>query len=292
MDIVEHIIERLVPLYDAESVRHQVAWWLLESITGKAQQALIAEPVLLTDAQKQQLMRWLELHVDQRMPLQYLIGWVPFGELKILVEPPILIPRPETEEWGLRLADQFKRLSVTNLGILDLCTGTGCIALLLAHTLPMARVDATDINPTALALAQKNSALNHVNSIHFFHSDIYDHIPAASRYDLIVANPPYIAPAEWELLSPSVTLWEDKQALLAQANGLDIIERIISRAKEFLTFNKQMYQRAIPQLVIEIGYQQGNAVHQLLHEAGFVKIAIVKDLAGNDRVAQANLWPD
>lgn len=293
MDIREYIIQRLKPLYQSTDVCQQIALWILQSITKAKEQDLLAHPsLMLTAQQEQEVDRWLELHVDQRMPLQYLIGWVPFGQLRIIVEPPILIPRPETEEWCLRLCDQLKRLRINNLALLDLCTGSGCIALLLAHTLPMARIDATDISAQALSLAQKNAADNHIKGVHFYHSDIYDHIPTDSTYDLIVANPPYISEAEWQTVDPSVTLWEDKQALLAQNNGLDIIERIINRAKEFLRYNQEMDQKDIPQLVIEIGYQQADAVRTLLQQAGFVKIAIIKDLAGNDRVAQANVWSE
>lgn len=289
METVAYIVQRLKPLYQSEDICHQIAYWILESITKAEQQDLLAQPLILTAAQEQELNRWLELHVDQRMPLQYLIGWVPFGPLRILVEPPVLIPRPETEEWCLRLCGQLERLQVNNIAILDLCTGSGCIALLLAHTLPMARVDATDIAEHALSLAKKNAAHNHIKGVHFFHSDIYDHIPADSKYDLIVANPPYISSDEWQTVEPSVTLWEDKQALLASNSGLDIIERIINRAKEFLIYSQAMDQKDIPQLVIEIGYHQADAVRKLLKDAGFTKIAIIKDLAGNDRVAQANI---
>lgn len=290
MDILEHIVQRLKPLYQSTGICHQVALWILQAITHAKEQDLLAHPSLMLTAQEERkLDRWLELHVDQRMPLQYLIGWVPFGPLRIIVEPPILIPRPETEEWCLRLCEQLKRLRINNISILDLCTGSGCIALLLSHILPMARIDATDISAQALSLAQKNAAHNHIKGVHFFHSDIYDHIPADRTYDLIVANPPYISEAEWQTVDPSVTLWEDKQALLAQNNGLEIIERIINRAKEFLVYNQAMDQKDIPQLVIEIGYHQADAVQKLLQQAGFTKIAIIKDLAGNDRVAQANI---
>jgi len=292
MDIFEYIVQRLKPIYQSNDVCYQIALWMLQAITKAGEKDLLAHPsLLLTTQQEQEVDRWLELHVDQRMPLQYLIGWVPFGPLRIFVEPPTLIPRPETEEWCLRLCEQLERLRINNIAVLDLCTGSGCIALLFAHTLPMARIDATDIAAQALSLAHKNAAQNHIKGVHFFHSDIYDHIPADSRYDLIVANPPYISSDEWQTVDPSVTLWEDKQALLAQNNGLEIIERIINRAKEFLKYNPAMDQKDIPQLVIEIGYQQADSVRNLLHQAGFSKIAILKDLAGNDRVAQANIRP-
>jgi release factor glutamine methyltransferase len=168
----------------------------------------------------------------------------------------------------------------SSLTILDLATGSGCIAIALAQAFPESRIYATDIAGYALELAEKNATYNKVSTIEFKKSDVYANIPPDLLFDLIVSNPPYIAPEEWESLDSSVSKWEDPKALAAPDHGLAIIKKIIKEGPIWL---KKDRPQNIPSLVIEIGYLQGPAVKELMEQAGFKKVEIKKDLAGKDR---------
>ncbi len=289
-ELVILISDRLKKIHEDPVSRQQDAWWILQAITKKNEAQLLAEKdVTLTATEQAQLEDWLKKHVDDSMPLQYLLGTVPFGDLEMLVEPPTLIPRPETEEWCLDLIGQLKKISDQRLTILDIGSGTGCIALTLAKHLPLATVYAVDISEKALALSKKNAQHNRIKNITFLKSDIFSQLEPTLKFDLIVSNPPYISQTEWETLEPSVTKWEDPRALMDGPDGLNIIRNIIEHAPRRLKLNSAMSEHAIPQLMIEIGYQQGPAVLELLTKAGFRKCFIKKDLEGKDRVACAEL---
>lgn len=287
----EHIhtlTTQLEPRYNDPVLREQTAIWLLEAITNQNAAQLIAQSsIILTPEQKQKLASWMMKIINQQMPLAYVIGSVPFNNLTIEVEPPVLIPRPETEEWVINLIDKLNQLPNKNITILDIGTGSGCVALALAYALPEAQVYATDIAPHAVALAQKNSKKNNISNITIIQSDLFEQIPDNLKFDLIVANPPYIAPDEWQKLDHSVTQWEDKNALIAPQEGLALIEKIITQARTHFKPNAEFKQLQIPNLVIEIGYQQGPIVQQLLTDAQYHNVRIVQDLEHKDRTAQA-----
>jgi release factor glutamine methyltransferase len=282
--------EQCAPVYEHIEEQQQVAWWFLQAITGRSKAHLIADKeIALSDQQEHTLARWVEEHAQQLKPLQYILGSVPFAQLDILVEPPVLIPRPETEEWCIHLIEQLKKLPTQKIHILDLCTGSGCIALALAKALPESFIIGTDISEKALALAQKNAFHNKIKNVEFLFSDVYDRIAEKNKFDLIVANPPYITPQEWQTVSPMVKEWEDQHALVAEQEGLAIIRKIIEGARQFLVFNHEFAMLKIPQLVIEIGYKQGKAVASIMEKAGFQDIAILHDLSGKDRLATGRL---
>ena len=265
--------------------RQQDAWWIIEAITGKTEaQIIAAKNFTITDEQHDRILRWLELHIDERMPLQYLIGWVPFGEVKIITRPPILIPRPETEEWTLKLIEQLRTVH-RPLTILDLCAGTGCIAIALAKAFPVATVYATDINPAAIELIKENCENNQVANVHAVQSDLFTDLRQDLVFDLIVSNPPYIAQAEWASLDSSVTEWEDKRALVAGDTGLSIIEQIIAQAPRWTA----PAQASMPQLVMEIDINQAAQVQKLYTAAGYHHVKVVKDLEGKDRTVWGSL---
>lgn len=287
-DIVMQIATKLKDRYDDPVLQQQAAWWLLEALTGERKEQLVAQKTFgLTDEQEQTLKKSIELLVEKRMPLQYLLGFVPFGDIEILVQPPILIPRPETEEWVYGLIEQLHTLKNQELRILDLCTGSGCIALALADALPTSHVYGTDISKEALDLACQNSHHNGIINATFLESDLFDNIPKDLKFDLIVANPPYIAEQEYTTLDHSVIDWEDKQALVADQAGFGIIKKIIVTAPEFLKHNEELEQKMIQNLWIEIGHLQGNESKDLLKKRGYSNIAVQKDLATKDRVAKA-----
>jgi len=284
---IKKIKEQLNTLYTEDTAYH-LAWEILEYVTQKPRaQLLINSDFLLSEKEILQLDSVLNQHITHRKPLQYIFGSVPFCGLTIHLEPPILIPRPETEEWCRNLIDQLKQLKNQHIQILDVCTGSGCIALALADALPKAKVIGTDISEHSLEIAKKNAEINNIKNVSFLYSDVFKEIN--QQFDLIVANPPYISPEEWKTLDPIVQKWEDQNALVANNDGLKIIEQIIDNAPNYLKNNQEMTSLEIPQLAIEIGYDQGEQVKKIMHNAGFKHITIQKDFADLDRVVTGNL---
>ncbi|MGC2310266.1 MAG: peptide chain release factor N(5)-glutamine methyltransferase [Candidatus Babeliaceae bacterium] len=256
------------------------AWFLLEKLTNQTQaQLMIAPEFSLADNQKKLLEQWLHELIEEHKPIQYIYGSVPFLDATILVKPPILIPRPETEEWCFNLIQEIKKLPYKPHKILDLCTGSGCIALALAQAFPFAHMYATDISQQVLDLAQQNAVLNKVTNITWYLSDLFDAVKD-EKFDLIVSNPPYIDEIEWEKLDREVKEWEDKGALCAPDHGLALIKKIITQAPQFLN----CASIKLPQLWIEIGYNQGPAVKALFENAGFNHVIINQDSYGKDRL--------
>lgn len=285
--LITSLTKKLSTIYHHSDEQVQVALWMLEELTHKSGAQLFASKSLeLTHEQKEKLFDWILQHTEQQKPLQYIFGYVPFGDLTILVEPPVLIPRPETEEWVINLIEKLEPLKNKALTILDIGSGSGAIALMLAHKLPQARVYAIDIAEHALALGRKNAAHNNIKNIEFIHSDLFEAIPNL-KVDLIVSNPPYIDDQEWKTLDPMVSTWEDKNALVATGDGLHLIQQIIAQAPAHLLHNQELFKCTQANLYIEIGYQQGIATKKLLEHAGYNNIHIVKDLEKKDRVACA-----
>jgi len=263
---------------------------MLEALTKKKKSKLITNEIInFTTKQLVTLDTWIKQQVEEKMPLQYLLGSVPFDDIEILVEAPILIPRPETEEMCYNILDMLHKLDDKKLSILDIGTGTGCIALTIAKALPKSTILATDLEERALQLAEKNADHNNIKNVTFLKSDLYESIEKNLTFDLIVSNPPYIAQEEWEALDESVTKWEDKKALVADNKGLAIIAAIVTQSAPFIKKNTQMKQHKIPQLIIEIGHNQGKEVAKIFATAGFQDIKVEKDMEGKDRFVSGRI---
>jgi release factor glutamine methyltransferase len=254
------------------------AWQLLEKVTQKTKVALLTKDVcLLTDEQA----AWLNdalARLERDEPLQYILGEVVFLDLAIFVRSPLLIPRPETEAWVADLIQYCRDHGIKPQRILDIGTGTGCIALALAHEFSAAAVIATDINEEALKLVGENAQRNSISNVTCILSDVYDAISAYDTFDLIVSNPPYVCEEDWLTLSPAVTCWEDKNAIIAADAGLALIKKIIGQSHCFLSKSS-----VHPMLWLEIDICQGALVEQLLYDAGFKRVTIGKDSTGRDR---------
>lgn len=219
--------------------------------------------------------------VKQRVdgcPVAYLVGYKEFYNLKFIVSPAVLIPRPETELLvmeAIRLAKPH-----TKPRILDVGTGSGAIALTLAKHLPHAEIIACDISPEALAIAQKNAELLGVsNRVQFVQSDLLAGIPA-QQFDFIVSNPPYIATKVVSELPVNVRNYEPKLALDGGPLGTEVIARLASAGKPFL--------KPAGYLLMEIGYDQGKTVPALLEaEGGYQAVTVLPDPAGLPRLVIA-----
>lgn len=236
----------------------QEAWWLLEHITHKNQASLRLEATL-SDDQKQQLQTYIDQIARQDKPLAYILGWIPFLDLKIQVQPPILIPRPETEQWVHELITSLQPYADKIHQILDIGTGSGVIALSLAKALPKVQIFAIDINPQAIALTKQNAQLHGIKNITTLESDLFTNIPASTKFDLIVSNPPYIDPMHLPTMQNSVKNWEDHAALFSHKQGLEIIQTIMHQAGTYLTNNSEPPY----QLVFEHDCTQQAAIEQI-----------------------------
>ena len=211
-----------------------------------------------------------------REPLQYIIGTCEFYGLSFRVDPRVLIPRQDTEI----LVEETLRVLPQKGAVLDLCTGSGAVCVAIKHTRPDAQVSAADISEDALLLARENSRENGCG-IHFFQSDLFEHVEPGRRFDVICANPPYVTEQEYENLMPEVKAFEPPLALLAGADGLSVYLRLIARAPEYVTPSGC--------LLVEIGCEQAEAVSALFQEAGFQDIRVIRDLAGLDRVVRGTI---
>lgn len=280
-ELIRDIAHQLSETYATREAQIMHAWIILAYITHTSQTALIARATISLDAAQQEfLKKSIHEHTVLHKPIAYIIGNIPFGDLTINVRPPLLIPRPETESWVYALIETVRNFRDQPLTILDLCTGTGCIALALAHALPKARVIGVDISPVAIAQAQENAERNNISNVTFIESDLYVAVERL-QFDLIVTNPPYIDPALYDQLEPSVRLWEDAGALIAPHAGLATIEKIIIQAHQYLKPNDT---RDMPSLVVEIDYMQSDAVQKLFKRSGFDRISVGYDLNNQPRV--------
>ena len=212
-------------------------------------------------------------------PLQYITGLQEFMKLNFLVTKDVLIPRSDTEilvEEVIKIAE-----NVQNPVILDLCTGSGAIAVSLAKYVKNVHICAVDISPKALEIAKKNAELNGVkNNIEFIEANLFDKIKD-KKFDIIVSNPPYIETDTIKTLSKEVQN-EPKIALDGGKDGLDFYRKIADNSYKYL--NRQGY------MCLEIGYNQKIAVRKILeNKKRYVNINCIKDLCGNDRVITAQI---
>ena len=290
-ELIAMIADRLQPELKAYEMAVQYAWWLLEKVTMTSRLQLVAQrEITLTEQQHAHLEQLIQAIVVEHKPLGYILQEVPFGDLMISVRPPVLIPRMETEEWVVDLIQHIKKAGITDFKLLDLCSGSGCIALLFASEFKQATIYAVDLYPDALALMRENKERLGLQNMHIVQSDLFASLPN-QRFDIIVSNPPYITHAEYADLDTSVTAWEDKNALVADDEGLAIIASLVQNAPNYLQHNPCIKDAKIPQLAIEIGYAQGQAVRNCMERAGFVHVAVQQDSAGKDRVVVGSL-PD
>ena len=214
--------------------------------------------------------------LEKYEPIQYIEGKKYFSGREFYVRQGVLIPRPETEELVELAAQACKQ----NAKILDIGTGSGCIAISLSKKLPEAEVHAWDISEMALEVAKQNNEQLKA-SVHFEQHDILTYqATGAEAFDLIISNPPYIAESEKADMEPNVLAWEPSIALFVPDNDpLLFYRRIGELALRMLTPNGKLF--------FEINRAYGDATKQLLCNQGYKNIHIQKDLSGNDRFVYA-----
>jgi release factor glutamine methyltransferase len=213
-----------------------------------------------------------------REPLQHITGSTSFCGYEITVNRHVLVPRPETE-----LLAELGWTCLNGLDspiALDLCTGSGCIAIALAAKCPKAKIIASDISPEALSLAKENAAQNKVaERIEFFQGDGFAAVDASARFDLIITNPPYIPSAEIATLDPEVRDFDPRLALDGGADGLDFYRRLAGEAPAFL--------KAEGRIMMEFGDGQADAIKKLLEDQKWIVEAVKEDYSHRARILVA-----
>ena len=247
---------------------------LLQYVLKKPRQYLIVyDNQKLTEKEEQDYLKYIEL-LTQGEPIEHITHQKEFMKLNFYVDENVLIPRQDTETLVEEVIEIAKKTRAKK--ILDLCTGSGAIAVSLAKYIDNCEVTALDISPKALEIAKLNAKNNEVeNKITFIESDIFENLPL-EKYDIIVSNPPYIKKEIIKTLNKDVQR-EPRIALDGGNDGLDFYRKIIKEAYEYLKFKGY--------LCLEIGYDQKEDVIQLINqEDKYINTYSKKDLFGNDRI--------
>ena len=285
-DIVEQGRQLLSSISDSAKLDTQI---LVAHVLDKSMSYLFTWPEkLLTSTQLKQITDLLERR-NMGEPIAYIIGIKEFWSLPFYVSEATLIPRPDTEtlvEQVLLLFNKTLPLFIAEdpetavINCLDLGTGTGAIALALASEMPHWHIEAIDFSQEAVLLAQKNAKNLALSQVKIYQSDWFSQVEKNQQFNIIVSNPPYIDENDPHLNEGDVR-FEPKTALIAKQKGLADFENIAKQARDYLTVKGM--------LVLEHGFEQKAALHNILTELAYKNITTVKDLSGNDRITWAFL---
>lgn len=255
---------------------------LTEHVVGLNRMALALEPNATINKKNEEVFQDALSRLEQQEPIQYIIGETEFYGLMFKVNPDTLIPRPETEElveWIIK--NHSAQNQDAQLNILDIGTGTGCIAISLAKHLPNAKVYALDVSRNALEVARQNAENNNV-SVLFINDDILnpDGFKSNIKFDIIVSNPPYVRQLEKQEIKPNVLNHEPHLALFVDDHDPLLFYRSIC---EFST----IYLKEKGTLYFEINQYLGKEMVDLMQTFSFENVELKQDLFGNDRMVKA-----
>ena len=279
----------LSTIYDAQEIE-SFFYLILECFHNKKRIDLALDPIMDMDAM--QLLRWESVlsELKNEKPIQYILGETEFYGLPFLVNENTLIPRPETEELVEWIIKSTKyEIQSTKLRILDIGTGSGCIAISLAKNFPNAEVSAIDVSEKALATAKKNAEINKVE-VDFINVDILKindlvELPTSNfqlptQFDIIVSNPPYVRNLEKAEIKSNVLEYEPHLALFVEdTDALLFYRKIAQLAQQNLSENGKLF--------FEINQYLGKETVELLEDLGFKNIELKKDIYGNDRMIRS-----
>ena len=269
---------RLLEQAGIESAGQEALWIMEHAFRLPAHQVLVNRDRLLSPAELV-VARGLVGRRVGREPLQYILGTQEFCGLEFSVNSTVLIPRPETELLVEYVAQRIP--AEQEVTIVDVCTGSGCIAVAIARLRPCARMFATDLSNTSLDVARQN-AIRHAmgERITWLEGDLLKPLAEQGlegRIDVIVSNPPYIAETEWLTLQPEVRLFEPRAALVAGPQGTELHERLLQEAGQYLSLGGV--------LIMEIGAGQARAIRQIVDQIPEYRFhQLVYDAAGLERV--------
>lgn len=249
---------------------------LLEYVCGTDHSTLLAHPDREVTREEQEEYLQCISRREKREPVAYIMGKWDFMGLTFNVSSDVLIPEQDTEI----LVEEAMRFCEDGMRVLDLCTGSGCIAISILNYTNDTKAVGTDISEAALMMAQRNASdLGKEDRTEFIKTDLFPD-ESLGKFDLIVSNPPYIKSAMIETLAPEVKDYEPRLALDGDEDGLVFYRRIIDNAPRFLLSSGY--------LILEIGFDQADEVKELMEAKGFYHdIEVIKDYAGNDRVVRA-----
>ena len=247
------------------------AWYLLEHVTGISRAMYFMDMNREISLEQETMYRGYVATRAEHIPLQHITGVQEFMGLSFCVNEHVLVPRQDTEI----LVENVLQDLESDMRVLDMCTGSGCILLSLLKLCGCANVSGVgaDISEEALKVARQNAESLEVNA-QFLHSDLFEKVEGL--YDIIVSNPPYIPSSVIEELKEEVKFHDPYLALDGKEDGLHFYRRIVEESPKYLKKGGKLY--------FEIGHDQGEDVSKLMKDAGFTDVTVKKDLAGLDRV--------
>jgi len=278
--VIDYIKNELKPFYPDTEIKSFIHLILEHVCQIKPCEILICKDIKISDNKQAEIER-IVASLKEYEPIQYILGESEFFGLTFSVNQSVLIPRPETEELVELI---LKNHSEKNLSILDVGTGSGCIAVSLVKNMPSATVYALDISDDALSTAKENAARNQAE-IQFYRQDIFAELPeniAAEKFDIMVSNPPYVTPSEKSAIHDNVLKYEPHVALFVpQNNPLLFYERIADTGHSLL--NKPGF------LYFEINPFYRKDICRMLLTKGYSNIKLYKDISGKDRMISARI---
>ena len=283
--IISQISSQLQSAYPEDEAR-SLAWWIMEELTGKSRTELqfgckdtTFSPIM--QEKSQEIISRL-LHFE---PIQYIFGHTLWCGLDLLVTPATLIPRPETAELVERINKPTQTLPEGKaLKVLDVGTGSGCIAIALKKAHPSWSVTGIDISPEAIAIARENARRNNVE-VNFQVADIFDFNEENPKYDIVVSNPPYICESEKSSMRPNVLNFEPSSALFVPDDDPLLFYRRIAEIFS-LPFREGS---GLGLLFFEINESYASEISAMLSGLGYTDIQIHKDIYGKDRIIEARM---
>ena len=231
---------------------------------------------------EQKVLDFARKMAQTKAPLQHLLGYWYFMGEKFIVSENTLIPREETEFLVNCAIEKINKIKKETVQVLDIGTGSGCIACMIAKNAPQAEVLGVDISSDALQVALENAQkLDLIKKVVFRKSDLFSALREGEKFDVVVSNPPYISEDDYNNLDKVVKDFEPKSALLAKDNGLEFYKKIIKQAAKYVNYGGY--------IAFECGMGQAREICTLLERNGFQVSDVIKDLAGIERVVAARM---
>lgn len=279
-DIRKYYCEQLCSVYDSDEATAMIII-LLEHYFKITRVKMALEPDMRLSESEMLTFHFAVKDLLKNKPIQYIIGETEFCDLKFKVNENVLIPRPETSELVMNIVNRQKTKDKRQLSILDIGTGSGCIAISLAKRIPNSKVYALDISEKALAVAKEN-AINNDADITFIHDDILSlNNKIETKFDIIVSNPPYVRELEKAEMRDNVLNWEPHNALfVSDSDPLIFYRNILEFAKNNLNQDGEIW--------FEINEYLGKEMTDLCKGYDFSDIEIFKDFRGKERIAKVN----
>lgn len=274
-DLIKDGIEKLQKTSDLDATVD--AWLLAEEVLGITRAQYFINPQRLVDKEDaDKFFKFIDMRCN-KIPLQHITGKQEFMGLSFNVNEDVLIPRQDTELLVESVLNYLKqKMKGKKVKVLDMCTGSGCIAISIKKLAENVDVTAVDLSQKALKVAIDNA--NQLDAkVTFIESDLFENV--SGKYDIIVSNPPYISKSDIETLMEEVKNHEPMMALDGDEDGLKFYKKISEKLNEYLSDGGMIFY--------EIGYDQGKTVPDILKQYNFKDINVYKDLSGNDRVVIA-----